>query len=187
MLTKQIVTDAETNMKKAIEACRREFAEVRTGRANPSLVEGLHVACYGESAMLLKQVASISAPDARLIIIQPWDASIIGEIESAILKSNLGITPANDGKVIRLAIPTLSKERREELTKVVKDMAEEARVSLRTMRRDANDTAKKLEQDKKIPEDDRFKAQDEIQKITDKYIKIVDQILQDKEKELLAF
>jgi len=186
MTVKEILHSTEEKMKKAIEACSREFAEIRTGRASPSLVEGLYVDYYGNPT-LLKQIASISIPDARLIVIQPWDPSAIAEIEKAILKSNLGVTPSNDGKVIRLSIPQLSKERREELAKVVKKMAEDGRVSLRTIRRDSNEAIKKLQDDKKISEDDRFKAQDQIQKITDKYIERIEQILQNKEKELREF
>jgi ribosome recycling factor len=186
MTIKDVLRNTEEKMKKAIEACNREFSEIRTGRASPSLVEGLHVDYYG-TPTLLKQIASISIPDARLIVIQPWDPSALAEIEKAILKSNLGITPSNDGKIIRLSIPQLSKERREELTKVVKNMAEDGRVSLRTIRRDANEDVKKLENDKMISEDDRFRAQDEIQKLTDKYIEKIEEILKNKEKELTDF
>ena len=186
MKIKEIVHSTEDKMKKAIEATRREFAEIRTGRASPSMVEGLRVEYYG-TPTLLKQIASISIPDARLIVIQPWDINAVKDIEKAILKSNLGITPMIDGKVIRLSIPQLSKERRLELTKVVKDMAEEGRISLRTIRRDANELVKKLESDKSITEDDRFRGQDEIQKLTDKYIKNIDQILEEKEQELTEF
>jgi len=186
MKVKEIVHNTEEKMKKAIEATKREFAEIRTGRANPSLVEGLRIDYYG-APTLLKQIASISVPDARLIVIQPWDLTAIAEIEKTILKSNLGITPMNDGKVVRLSVPQLSKERREELAKVVKNMAEEGRISLRTIRREANESVKKLEDDKVIAEDERFKGQDEIQKLTDKYIQSIEQILKDKEKELTQF
>jgi len=186
MSVKEIVVQTEAKMKKAIESCKREFAEIRTGRANPSLVEGLHIDYHG-TLMLLKQIASISVPDARLIVIQPWDPSAIEEIEKSIQKSNLGINPSNDGKIIRLALPQLSKERREELAKVVKEMAEEGRISLRTIRRDANDAVKKMEHDKQIPEDDRFKAQEQIQKLTDKYIETIEKVLEEKEKELTEF
>lgn len=186
MLTKDIIREAEDNMKKAIESMVREFNEIRTGRANPHLVEGIKIDYYG-TPTLLKQIASISVPDARLIVIQPWDPSAIQEIEKSILKTNLGLNPVNDGKVVRLAIPQLSKERREELIKLVRDLAEKWRVSLRTIRRDANELIKKLEQEKKIPEDERFKSQEETQKITNKYIETVDKLLRDKEKELLEF
>lgn len=186
MAAKDIIYETEEKMKKAIDSVTREFSEVRTGRANPALVEGLHIDYYGAPTML-KQIASISIPDARLIVIQPWDISAIAEIEKTILKSNLGITPSTDGKVIRLSIPQLSKERREELAKLVKKMAEDGRISLRTIRREANETVKKLEDDKAIPEDERFKTQDAIQKITDKYIAKIEEILKEKEKELIEF
>lgn len=186
MNVKEVTRETEEKMKKAIAAVEREFSEIRTGRASPHLVEGLRVDYYG-TPTLLKQLASISVPDARLIVIQSWDPSAIPEIEKAILKSNLGITPANDGKVIRLSIPSLSKERREELAKVVKNMSEEGRVSIRTIRRDANEQIKKLEADKKIPEDAKFAGLEDIQKLTDKYIKKVEEVLENKEKELTEF
>jgi ribosome recycling factor len=186
MLSKEILKDSEEKMKKALDSMTREFSEIRTGRANPHIVEGIKIDYYG-SPTLIKQVASISVPDARLIVIQPWDATATAEIEKAIFKSNLGLNPVNDGKVIRISIPQLSKERREELIKLVKDLAEKGRVSLRTIRRDANELIKKLEQEKKISEDDRFKTQDEIQKITDRYIEKCDNLLKEKEKELLEF
>ena len=186
MAVKDVLRDTENKMKQSIEAVKREFSEVRTGRANPHLVEGLRVDYYG-TPTLLKQIASISIPDARLIIIQAWDPSAIAEIEKAILKSNLGVTPSNDGKAIRLSLPPLSDERRQELAKVVKEMAEEGRISLRTIRRGAVETIKKLESDGKISEDERFRAQDDIQKLIDKYTKEVENILATKEKELTEF
>jgi len=186
MNTREIIQKAEENMKKVISSCMREFSTVRTGRASPAIVEGIHVDYYGTPTML-KQLANISIPDARLIVIQPWDISAIGEIEKAIIASNLGITPNNDGKLIRLAVPALSKERREELAKLVKKMAEESRVSLRTIRRDANESVNKLEDDKAISEDDKFKSQDTIQKLTDKYIAEIDKVLAEKEKEIIEF
>jgi ribosome recycling factor len=186
MMTKEIVKDADTKMKKAIEAVKREFLEVRTGRAHPGLIEGMHVNYYG-TPTLIKQLASITIPDPKTIMIQPWDPSVIPEIEKAISSSKLGIMPHNDGKVVRLNIPSLSTERREELKKVVKDMAEHGRISLRTIRRDANDRIKKSQHDHVISEDEGFHAQDEIQKFTDQAIKEVDKILADKEKELAEF
>jgi ribosome recycling factor len=186
MTIKEVIRNTEEKMKKAIEATKREFSEVRTGRASPSLVEGLRIDYYG-SPTLLKQIASISIPDARLIVIQPWDPNAIKEIEKAIQKSNLGISPVTDGKIVRLSIPQLSKERRQELTKVVRTMAEEGRISLRTIRREANESIKKLEDDKVISEDERFKGQEEIQKLTDRYIQKIDETLEDKEKELSEF
>ncbi|MDD5005138.1 MAG: ribosome recycling factor [Candidatus Omnitrophica bacterium] len=185
-MTKDILKDTEDKMKHALDSMMREFSEIRTGRANPHIVEGIKIDYYG-TPTLIKQIAAISVPDARLIVIQPWDITAIQEIEKAILKSNLGLNPANDGKVIRLAVPQLSKERREELIKLVKDLAEKGRVSLRTIRRDNNELIKKLEQEKKITEDDRFKTQDNIQKVTDKHIEKIDNLLKEKEKELAEF
>ncbi|PIP20486.1 MAG: ribosome recycling factor [Candidatus Omnitrophica bacterium CG23_combo_of_CG06-09_8_20_14_all_40_11] len=186
MLTKETLHNTEEKMKKAVDSVMREFSEIRTGRASPSLVEGLHIDYYG-TPTLLKQLASISVPDAHLIVIQPWDVTVIVEIEKAIMKSNLGINPSNDGKLIRLSIPPLSKERRQELVKVVHKMAEEGRVSLRTIRREAKEALEKLEKDKVIPEDDKFRGIDELQKLVDKYIAKVDELLKNKEKEVLEF
>jgi ribosome recycling factor len=186
MGAKDIINDAETKMKKTIEAMTREFSEVRTGRASPSLVQGLHIDYYG-TPTLLKQLASISVPDAHLIVIQPWDPSVIAEVEKAILRSNLGVTPSNDGKIVRLAIPPLSVERREELAKMVKKMAEEGRVSLRTIRHSARESIEKLEKDKAISEDDKFRGFDDLQKVVDKYIKKIDEVLTGKDKEIREF
>ncbi|MCM8792325.1 MAG: ribosome recycling factor [Candidatus Omnitrophica bacterium] len=186
MKLKEILLDTENKMKKTIESVMRGFSEVRTGRAHPGLVEGLHVNYYGNS-VLLKQIASISIPDAHLIVIQPWDPSVIDEIEKVILKSNLGITPFNDGKIIRLSIPPLSRERREELAKLIKKMAEEGRISLRTIRHTAKETIEKLEKDKIISEDDKFRGFDELQKLVDKYTSQIDEILKNKEREIFEF
>ena len=185
MTTKEILHNVEEKMKKTIEAVTREFSEVRTGRAHSGLVEGLHIDYYG-TPTLLKQLASIAIPDVHLITIQPWDITAISEIEKAIMKSNIGITPSNDGKVIRLSVPPLSKERREEMVKVVHKMSEEGRVSLRTIRRDAKEAVEKLEKDKAIAEDDKFRAIDELQKLIDKYTIKIDEILKSKEKEILG-
>ncbi|TRZ94756.1 ribosome recycling factor [bacterium] len=186
MTTKEILHNTEEKIKKALDSVNREFAEVRTGRASPALVEGLHIDYYG-TPTLIKQLASISVPDVHLITIQPWDPSAIVEIEKAIMKSNLGITPSNDGKIIRLAVPPLSKERRLELSKVIAKMAEEGKVSLRTIRREAKEALEKLEKDKLISEDDKFRGIDELQKIIDKYIAKIEEILKNKEKEVLEF
>jgi len=186
MTTREILHNTEEKMKKALDSVMREFSEIRTGRASPALVEGLHIDYYG-TPTLLKQLASISAPDVHLIVIQPWDVTALVEIEKAIMKSNLGINPSNDGKLIRLSIPPLSKERRQELVKVVHKMAEEGRVSLRTIRREAKEALEKLEKDKVIAEDDKFRGIDELQKIIDKYIAKVDELLKSKEKEILEF
>lgn len=183
MSVKDLVRDTESKMKKSIESAQREFAEVRTGRAHPGLIEGLHADYFGTPTMF-KELASVSVPDPRTIIIQPWDASVIPEIEKAITNSNLGITPSNDGKIVRLPIPPLSEERREELKKVVKEMAEKSRISLRTIRREANDKLKKMKSDKEISEDEEFKSHDEVQKLTDKYIKEIDTLLDEKSKSL---
>ena len=186
MAAKEILHSSEEKMKKALDAVMREFSEVRTGRANPALVEGLHVDYYG-TPTLLKQLASISVPDVHLLTIQPWDPGCIPEIEKAILRSNLGITPSNDGKIMRLAVPALSQERRGELVKLVHRMSEEGRVSLRTIRRDAKEHIEKIEKDKLISEDDKFRSIDEIQKMVDRYITKVDELLKTKEKEILEF
>lgn len=186
MNLKEAIVQTDARMKKTVESVAREFSEVRTGRAHPGLIEGMHIDYYGTPTMV-KQIASISIPDSKTIIVQPWDVSAIPEIEKAVLKSNIGVMPSNDGKVMRLSIPPLSKERRQEMTKVVRDMAENGRVSLRTIRREANDKIKKMETDKLIAEDDNFKGQEEVQKLTDKYIKEVDKILEAKNKELTEF
>lgn len=186
MTTKEILHTTDDKMKKAFESVIRDFSEIRTGRASPTLVEGIFVDYYG-TPTLLKQLASISAPDAHLLVIQPWDASAVPEIEKAIMKSNLGINPSNDGKVIRLSVPQLSKDRRQELAKVIHKMSEEGRISLRTIRRDAKEHLEKLEKDKVISEDDKFRGLDELQKNVDKYILKVDELLKNKEKEILEF
>lgn len=185
MNAKDVVKDTDLKMKKTIESAKREFSEVRTGRAHPGLIEGVHVDYYGTPTML-KQLAAISIPDPKTIIIQPWDPTVIPEIEKTISSSNLGATPMNDGKIVRLSIPALSEERRKEMVKVVKDMAEKSRVSLRTIRRDANDRVKKLKADNAISEDIEFQTHEEVQKLTDKYIKEVDHLLEEKNKVLTA-
>ena len=182
-MNKAVVQETDTKMKKSIESMRREFSEVRTGRAHPGLIEGLHIDYYG-TLTLLKQVASITIPDPKTIVIQPWDVTAIPEIEKAINNSKLGVTPMNDGKIVRISIPPLSEERREEMKRTCRDMSEKGKVSLRTIRRDANDKIKKMLTDKTMSEDENFKTQEEIQKLTDRYIKDIDQMLEDKNKEL---
>lgn len=181
--SKELKRDAEDKMKKTIEATQREFAAIRAGRAQTSLVEGLPIDYYGTPTPL-KQLASISVPEPRLIIINPWDKSIIGDIERAVFQANLGITPTNDGKVIRITIPQLTQERREELKKVLKQIAENGKVSLRTARRVANEHLDKLEKEKKITEDDYYSSKEDMQKLIEKYEKEVDRHLIDKEKEI---
>ena len=183
MIVKEVIKDTEAKMRKSLDSTKREFSEVRTGRAHPGLIEGMHIDYYGTPTMI-KEVAAVNIPDPRTIVIQPWDATAIPEIEKAILTSNLGVSPAVDGKIVRLVIPPLSEERREELKKVVKDMAEKSRISLRTIRRDANDRLKKMKGDKTISEDDEFKAHEEVQRLTDKFIKDIDVMLEDKSKAL---
>ncbi|MCD6262456.1 MAG: ribosome recycling factor [Deltaproteobacteria bacterium] len=185
-MKEQILSELRENMTKSVEALKREFGRIRTGRASVSLLDGIKVKCY-ETLMPLDQVASISVPESRLIMIQPWDQSIIGEIEKSILKSELGLTPMNDGKIIRLSVPPLTEERRKDLLKVAKKIAEEAKISIRNHRRDANDMFKELKNSKEISEDDFHKSHDEVQKITDDFIKKVNDITAEKEKEILEF
>ncbi|MDO8602502.1 MAG: ribosome recycling factor [Candidatus Omnitrophota bacterium] len=182
-LLKQI-HDTEEKLQKTFDSTVREFSEIRTGRANPNIVEGIMVECYG-THMPMKQVGTISVPEPRLIAIHPWDQSNIQAIEKAILKSELGITPVNDGKLIRIAIPTLTRERIEELKKILHKLAEQGRVSIRTVRRDSISAIDKLESSKQITEDAKFKGHDDIQKLTEKYTKKIDEALANKEKELV--
>jgi ribosome recycling factor len=186
MGAKEVLNEIEVNMKKAIESTKRELAELRSGRANPKMVEGIRVNYYG-TPTLLKEIATIGVPEARMVVISPYDPTAVKEIEKAILQSELGITPVSDGKIIRLIVPPLSDERRLELIKIVKKVSEEGKVSIRTVRRDAKETIKRLEKDKKISEDERFKSEDQLQKLTDQYIKELDSILEGKEKELKSF
>ena len=186
MLSSELLKDTEDLMRKAIEATRREFSELRSGRANPKMVEGIRVNYYG-TPTLLKEIAAIGVPEAKMMIISPWDPGSVKDIEKAILQSDLGITPMCDGKIIRLIVPPLSEERRQDLIKLVKKSAEDGKVSIRTIRRDAKDRVKNLEKDKKISEDEKFAAEDELQKLTDKYTKEIDRVLEEKEKELSNF
>lgn len=179
-----IYADAKDRMNKAIDSLEGEFKRLRTGRASVALVDGIRVEYYGTPTPL-NQLATLTVPDPRTIVIQPWDATVIGEIEKAILKSELGLTPMNDGKLIRINIPVLTAERRKELAKLVKKMSEESKVAVRNIRRDTNEMIKDLKKEKEISEDEQFKAQDEIQKITDDYIKKVDGVAATKEKEIM--
>lgn len=183
MNVKEVMHDAESKMKKTVEATQREFSSVRTGRASAALVDNVKVDCYG-TIMPLKQLAAITTPDARTVMIQPWDKNALVDIEKSIMKSDLGIPPTNDGKVIRLAMPPLTQERRSELDKVLKKIAEGGHISIRTTRHAAIETVKKLEKDKVITEDERFKAHEDIQKMTDKFVKDIDTILASKEKDI---
>ncbi|KKM11810.1 ribosome recycling factor [Clostridiales bacterium PH28_bin88] len=183
-MLEHLLTDTEDRMKKTVEALKKDLAALRAGRANPALLEKIQVSYYGAPTPV-NQVANISAPEARLLVIQPWDRSIIPEIERSIMKSDLGLTPSSDGTVIRIAIPQLTQERRTELVKAVKKKAEEARVGVRNIRRDANDQAKSLEKDGDITEDQLKRGQEQIQKLTDKYIEAIDKVLATKESEIM--
>jgi ribosome recycling factor len=183
-MVNDIYADAQQRMDKALENLERDYRRRRTGRASVSLVDGIRVEYYGTSTPL-SQLATLTIPDPRSIMIQPWDNAVIGEVEKAILKSDLGLTPMNDGKIIRINIPPLTTERRRELVKVVKKMAEETKVEVRNIRRDANEMLKDLKKEKEISEDDLFRAQEETQKITDELIKRIDAVYAAKEKEIL--
>ena len=181
-----IYQDTKESMSKSIEALNRELQRVRTGRASLSILDGIKVDYYG-TLTPLNQMATLAVPESRLITIQPWDVSVIKDIEKAILKSDLGLTPANDGKILRISIPPLTEERRKELVKLVHKICEEHKVSVRNVRRDSNELLKSLKKDGDISEDEAFKAQDEIQKITDEHVKLIDDCYTNKEKEILEF
>lgn len=178
---------AEDKMSKALDVLRKEFAAVRTGRASLGILDGVLVDYYGTPTHL-NQVANLSVPDARQILIQPWEPKMLGEIEKALLKSDVGITPSNDGKVIRLSIPALTEERRQQIVKHAKKLAEDSRVAVRNVRRDVNDDIKRKTKDKDahVSEDEVKKLQDDIQKTTDTYIKKIDELLAHKEKEIMT-
>lgn len=179
-----LYAQAEKKMKDHVEHLRHALGTVRTGRASLSILDGVHVDYYGTPTPL-NQVATLSVPDPSMIVAQPWDPSALSAIEKAILKSDLGLNPANDGKVVRIPIPPLTEERRKDLARKVHAMAEEGRTHVRQVRRDANEGAKKLEKDKKISQDDGKRALDHIQKLTDQYIKAIDDLSRKKEKEIL--
>lgn len=183
-MIKDLLQDAESRMEKVIENMVKEFASLRAGRANPALLDKVMVECYG-TLTPVNQTANISCPEPRLIVIQPWDKTNIAAIERAIMKSDLGITPMSDGQVIRLTIPQLTEERRRELVKLCAKRAEEAKVSVRNVRRDVNDDIKELEKAKEISEDESKKGLDDAQKSTDKFIKRIDEVLQKKEAEIM--
>ena len=180
-----VLKDLETRMQAAVDVLTREFAGVRTGRANAALLDGVRVEAYGVLTPI-NQMASVSVPDPRTIVIQPWDASQLKEIEKGILKSDLGLTPSNDGKVIRLTMPTLTEERRKQLAKTVGKFAEDARVAIRNVRREANDKLKALAKDKKVSEDEERRGHDQIQKTTDRFTAKIDELARKKEQEVLT-
>ncbi|MBS4025169.1 MAG: ribosome recycling factor [Clostridia bacterium] len=183
-MIQELFKETEGKMTKAIEALKKEMTSLRAGRANPGLLEKVLVEYYG-SPTPVNQLANISAPEARLLVIQPWDKSTIPVIEKAILKSDLGLTPSSDGTVIRIAIPQLTEERRRDLVKVVKKKAEESKVAVRNLRREANDELKLYEKEGEISEDDSRKGQEKVQELTDKYIKKIDEVIAIKEAEIM--
>lgn len=184
MMAKQVIQQAKEKMDKAVQAFTRELASIRAGRANAGLLEKVTVDYYGVQTPI-NQLASISVPEARLLVIQPYDKSVIKEMEKAILASDLGLTPSNDGSVIRLVIPPLTEERRRELAKLVKKYSEDAKVAVRNIRRDANDELKKLEKNGEITEDELRSYTDDVQKLTDDHIAKIDAITKEKEKEVM--
>ena len=184
-MSTQIGKESKDKMDKALTGLSTELKKVRTGRATISMLDGIKVNYYGTPTPL-NQVSALSTPDARSFLISPWESSVLKEIEQAIVKSDLGMSPMNDGKVIRLKVPELTEERRRDLVKNIKKICEDARVAVRMVRRDANDTLKAALKDKVISEDDNKRQQDEVQKLTDDYIKKIDQMATDKEKELMT-
>jgi len=180
-----VLADAKDRMGKAVEALRKELVTIRTGRAHPGLIEHLRVDYYGAPTPL-NQLATINVPEPRLLTIQPWDHQSLGAIEKAILKSDLGLNPSNDGNIIRLVIPQLTEERRKELAKVVRKKVEEGRVAVRNVRRERHDELRRLQREKDISEDAQYVAQEELQKLTDDFIKEIERVGEEKEAELLA-
>ena len=185
-MKEEILSELREKMTKTSEALKKEYKRIRTGRASSALLDGIRVDCY-DTQMPLEQLASISVPESRLITIQPWDQSIIGNIEKSILKSELGLTPMNDGKIIRISIPPLTEERRKELAKLARKMAEDSKIAVRNHRRDANEMFKELKNEKEISEDEYHKSHDDVQKITDEFIEKIEEITTKKEKEIIEF
>ena len=184
MSVAEIRTNHENKMKKALDVLKHDLASVRAGRANTSILEKVMVDYYG-TPTAVNQLANVTVPEPRMIVIQPWEKNLLKDIEKAIMKSDLGLNPNNDGSVIRLNIPQLTEQRRQEIVKSVSKKVEDSKVAIRNIRRDANDCIKKLEKDKEIAQDESKKAQEDMQKLTDKYVKIADEIYQLKEKEIL--
>jgi ribosome recycling factor len=183
-MLKEIKKKAKERMEKSVEVLKKDFASVRTGRASLSLLDGITVDYYGVQTPI-NQVAALSVPEPKMITIQPWEQKMIPVIERAILESDLGLTPTNDGKIIRIAIPPLTEERRKQLVKMVRKRAEEARVAVRNIRRDINDELKKMQKDKLISEDELKRELEDVQKLTNSYIEKIDELLEKKEKEIL--
>jgi ribosome recycling factor len=185
-MIESIFDDTRESMDKSIVSLKTELKRLRTGRASLAILDGVKVDYYGTPTPL-NQMATLAVPESRLITIQPWDVSVIKEIEKALLKSDLGLTPSNDGKIIRIAIPPLTEDRRKELVKVVHKICEEHKIAVRNIRRDANELLKSMKKDGEISEDEAFKSQDQVQKITDEHIERIDKCFKDKEKEILEF
>lgn len=181
-----IYQETKESMAKTVASLKSELQRIRTGRASLSILDSIKVDYYGTPTPL-NQMATLAVPESRLITIQPWDVSAIKDIEKAILKSDLGLTPSNDGKILRISIPPLTEERRKELVKVIHKICEDHKVTARNIRRDSNDLLKSLKKDSDISEDEAFRSQDEIQKITDEHIKLIDECYSEKEKEILEF
>ena len=184
MMIKQILKDAEDKMSKAVEVVRQEFVKIRTGKATTALFDGIKVDYYG-SLVPLKQAANVSVADVHTIVVQPWEKSMIGSIEKSILSSNLGLNPISDGTIIRVPIPPLNEERRRELAKLVKKFGEDGKIAIRNVRRDAIEHLKRSEKQEHFSEDERKRAEQEAQKLTDKYIKEIDLLIAQKEKEIM--
>jgi ribosome recycling factor len=182
----EIYQDTRDSMAKSVGNLKKDLKRIRTGRASLSILDGIRVDYYGTPTPL-NQLATLAVPESRLITIQPWDVSVIKEIEKAILKSDLGLTPTSDGKIVRIAIPPLTEERRKEIVKVVHKTCEDHKIAVRNLRRDANELVKGLKKDGDISEDEAFKAQEQIQKLTDEHIKLIDECYKEKEKEILEF
>lgn len=182
----EILSELRGKMNKSVNVLKKELSKIRTGRASTALLEDIVVECYG-TQMPLKQVASISVPESRLILVQPWDKSIIGNIEKGILKSELGLAPVNDGKVIRVPIPPLTEERRKELVKLVKKVGEDIKIAIRNNRREANEMFKELKKEKEISEDEYRRALNEVQQVTDEFVEKVNRFIEEKEKEIIEF
>lgn len=181
----KIVTDTERRMQKSVDAVVHDLAGIRSGKATPALLDSVRVEAYGQK-MPLNQMASISVPDPKSLVVQPWDKSIIGDVVKAIQIAELGFNPQVEGNIVRIPVPPLSEERRRELAKLCKKIAEEGKVAIRNVRRDANDQLKKAEKDKEISEDQQHRGMDKIQELTDKFIKKVDEVVETKEKEIMS-
>ena len=180
----QLFNDIERKMQNAIEVLKKEFQKVRTGRANPAILDNVMVDYYGTPTPI-NQVGNVSVPDPQMITISPWEKKMLGEIEKAIQKADLGLTPQNDGNIIRLPIPPLTEERRKEMVKQIKKIGENAKIPIRNVRREGNDSLKKMEKDKEISQDEQKQQMDKVQELTDKFVQVVDELMGEKEKELM--